>query len=128
MDASVPLYTYANRPASNREAAIGDGREPIIKREAAIVSQAFYQTKNIIRPGRVGLVLGHDFNPWGMETGRGSTLPLRRFVCVDANHEVGPRGRPCAREKKRGGAACLRAASANPLTGRRLVSRLGGGV
>ena len=70
-------------------------------------------------------MLGCDFNAWGMETSRGSIPPLRRFVCADANHEVGPRGRPCARDKKRGGAACLRAASANPLTGSRLVSRLG---
>jgi len=48
---SVPLCIYANRPATNREAAIGDGREPIIEREAAIVSEACYQTKIIIRPG-----------------------------------------------------------------------------
>ena len=47
MDVSVPLYIYANRPASNREAAIGDGREPIIERNAAIVSEACYQTTDL---------------------------------------------------------------------------------
>jgi len=51
MDVSVPLWTYANQPASNREAAIGDGREPIIEREAAIVSEALYQRKIIFGPG-----------------------------------------------------------------------------
>jgi hypothetical protein len=70
-------------------------------------------------------VLGREFNSWGMETCRGAVPPFRRFVCVDANHEVGPRWLPCVRDKKRGAAECSRAASANPLAGRRLVSRLG---